>query len=263
MSLTLEVNNLTVRYGRFTALENIHLELQPHTTLGLVGESGSGKSTLARVVAGLIAPAEGQIRLGSQPLTMKRSREQRKQIQMIFQNPDASLNPKHTVRTILSDALLFHHIVDRREALNRCKELLARVQLDASALDRYPHQFSGGQRQRIAIARALSVEPSLLIADEPTSALDVSVQRNVLELLSSLKAELDLTMLFISHDLGVIHAISDTVAVMRQGKLVEVSPKEQFFARPEAAYSRELLSAVPQMPKLYTGGLHGANGKNI
>lgn len=254
MELALEVENITVRYGGFTALDRINLNLHQHTTLGLVGESGSGKSTLARVIAGLIVPAEGQILLGSQELNKKRNREQRKRIQMIFQNPDASLNPKHSIRQILSEALLFHKIVDRHSVGQRCKELLARVQLEEKSLDKYPHEFSGGQRQRIAIARALSVEPSLLIADEPTSALDVSVQLSVLELLNTLKAELNLTMLFISHDLGVIHAISDTVAVMRQGSLVEVSPKEQFFARPEAAYSRELLSAVPKMPKLSTSG---------
>ncbi|MNC53880.1 Oligopeptide transport ATP-binding protein OppF [compost metagenome] len=131
---------------------------------------------------------------------------------------------------------------------------MARVHLEAKALDRFPHEFSGGQRQRIAIARALSVEPSLLIADEPTSALDVSVQLSVLELFNTLKAELNLTMLFISHDLGVIHAISDTVAVMRQGKLVEKSAKDQFFTRPEHDYSRELLSAVPKMPNTTTAG---------
>lgn len=254
MELALQVKNLAVHYGGFTALDHIHLNLQQHSTLGLVGESGSGKSTLARVIAGLITPDEGQILLGAQELTRKRSREQRKRIQMIFQNPDASLNPKHSIRQILSEALLFHKIVGRTEVEQRCKELLSRVQLEAKALDRYPHEFSGGQRQRIAIARALSVEPSLLIADEPTSALDVSVQRSVLELFNTLKDELNLTMLFISHDLGVIHAISDTVAVMRQGKLVEISPKDQFFARPETEYSRELLSAVPKMPKPITSG---------
>lgn len=254
MELALEVKHVTVQYGGFTALNDINLELPQRTTLGLVGESGSGKSTLARVIAGLIVPAEGQILLDSRELTRKRSREQRKRIQMIFQNPDASLNPKHSIRQTLSEALLFHKIVARREVEKRSRELLALVQLEAGALDKYPHEFSGGQRQRIAIARALSVEPSLLIADEPTSALDVSVQLSVLELLGTLKAELELTMLFISHDLGVIHAVSDTVAVMRQGSLVEVSPKEQFFARPEAAYSRELLSAVPKMPKQSTSG---------
>ncbi|MGW9527337.1 ABC transporter ATP-binding protein [Paenibacillus terrae] len=254
MELALQVKNVTVHYDGFTALDHINLNLQQHTTLGLVGESGSGKSTLARVIAGLIAPDEGQILLGSQELKKKRNREQYKMIQMIFQNPDASLNPKHSIRQILSEALIFHKIVDRTGVEKRCKELLARVHIEESALGRFPHEFSGGQRQRIAIARALSVEPSILIADEPTSALDVSVQLSVLELFNMLKAELNLTMLFISHDLGVIHAISDTVAVMRQGKLVEINPKDQFFARPETAYSRELLSAVPKMPKLSTSG---------
>ncbi|MEK3671476.1 ABC transporter ATP-binding protein [Paenibacillus sp. FSL R10-2771] len=249
MDLALQVRDLTVRYGGFTALDHIQLDLEQHTTLGLVGESGSGKSTLARVIAGLIAPDEGQILLGSQELHKKRSREQHKKIQMIFQNPDASLNPKHSIRQILSEALLFHRIVDRSQVETRSKELLSRVQLEARSLDKYPHEFSGGQRQRIAIARALSVEPSLLIADEPTSALDVSVQRSVLELFHTLKAELNLTVLFISHDLAVIHAVSDTVAVMRQGKLVEINTKDQFFIRPEHEYSRELLSAVPKMPQ--------------
>ncbi|MEI2393908.1 ABC transporter ATP-binding protein [Paenibacillus phytohabitans] len=249
MDLALQVRDLTVRYGGFTALDHIQLDLEQHTTLGLVGESGSGKSTLARVIAGLITPDEGQILLDSQELRKKRSREQHKKIQMIFQNPDASLNPKHSIRQILSEALLFHRIVHRSQVETRSKELLSRVQLEARSLDKYPHEFSGGQRQRIAIARALSVEPSLLIADEPTSALDVSVQRSVLELFHTLKAELNLTVLFISHDLAVIHAVSDTVAVMRQGKLVEINTKDQFFIRPEHEYSRELLSAVPKMPQ--------------
>ncbi|WP_342414640.1 ATP-binding cassette domain-containing protein [Paenibacillus sp. FSL R10-2782] len=254
MKTALRIENITVAYGKFTALDQVSLELQERTTLGLVGESGSGKSTLARVIAGLIAPDEGQIMLGSQVLGKRRSREQHKRIQMVFQNPDSSLNPKHTIRQILAEALLFHKIVDRTQVDKRCRELLARVHIDESALGRFPHEFSGGQRQRIAIARALSVEPSILIADEPTSALDVSVQRSMLELLSTLKSELNLTMLFISHDLGVINAISDIVAVMRQGKLVEINPKEKFFSRPETAYSRELLSAVPKMPISHSAG---------
>lgn len=248
MSQALQVQDLTVRYGGFTALDHINLNIEKHTTLGLVGESGSGKSTLARVVAGLITPDEGTISLGNEPLLKKRSRAQRKKIQMIFQNPDASLNPRLSIRQILSEALLFHRIVSRSELEQRCRELLARVQLDEAALERYPHEFSGGQRQRIAIARALSVEPELLIADEPTSALDVSVQLSVLELFSSLKQELNLTLLFISHDMGVIHAISDTVAVMRHGQLVEMNSKERFFAHPETEYGYQLLSAVPKMP---------------
>lgn len=254
MEIALQIKDLTVRYGGFKALDSINLNLEQHKTLGLVGESGSGKSTLARVIAGLIPPDQGQVLLGAQELRKKRTREQHKEIQMIFQNPDASLNPKHSIRQILSEALLFHNIVDRSGVEKRCKEMLAKVQLETKALDKFPHEFSGGQRQRIAIARSLSVEPGILIADEPTSALDVSVQRSVLELFHDLKAELNLTMLFISHDLGVIHAVSDTVAVMRQGVLVEKSPKEQFFTRPVHEYSRELLSAVPAMPKSTTSG---------
>lgn len=251
MEPILQAKQLTVRYGGFAALDQVSIELRRHETLGLVGESGSGKSTLARVIAGLIAPDAGEVLLGTEVLQKRRSREQRKSIQMIFQNPDASLNPRHQIRYILSEALLFHRIVDRSQVEKKCKELLELVQLDSGALNRYPHEFSGGQRQRIAIARALSVEPSLLIADEPTSALDVSVQLHVLELFKTLKAELDLTMLFISHDLGVIHAISDTVAVMRSGRLVEIRPKDEFFTRPEDPYSRELLSAVPKLEEIY------------
>ncbi|MGG1618756.1 ABC transporter ATP-binding protein [Paenibacillus sp. NRS-1782] len=254
MKTALRIENITVAYGKFTALDQVSLELQERTTLGLVGESGSGKSTLARVIAGLIAPDEGRIMLGSQVLGKRRNREQHKRIQMVFQNPDSSLNPKHTIRQILAEPLLFHKIVDRAQVDKRCRELLTRVHIAESALGRFPHEFSGGQRQRIAIARALSVEPSILIADEPTSALDVSVQRSMLELLSTLKSELNLTMLFISHDLGVINAISDIVAVMRQGKLVEINPKEKFFSRPETAYSQELLSAVPKMPISHSAG---------
>ncbi|MEJ8303582.1 ABC transporter ATP-binding protein [Saccharibacillus sacchari] len=257
MSKDLIVDNMTVRYGGFAALDGVTLNVPAHTTLGLVGESGSGKSTLARAVAGLILPSEDRLLLGDRPLAKRRSREQRKQIQMIFQNPDASLNPRHTVRQILSEALRFHRITQgRADTERRSLELLEQVKLASGSLDRYPHEFSGGQRQRIAIARAISVEPALLIADEPTSALDVSVQRSVLELFRDIKAELNLTMLFISHDLGVIHAVSDTVAVMRQGMLVEVAPNERFFAQPQSAYGRELLAAVPKMPT--AGGAGGA-----
>ncbi len=247
MPAALKANNITVTYGSFTALDHVSLELFEHTTLGLVGESGSGKSTLARVIAGLIQPDYGQLSLNSEILGRRRSKEQHKRIQMVFQNPDSSLNPKHTIRQILSEGLLFHKIVDRSQVEVRCRELLNLVHIEEDTLTRYPHEFSGGQRQRIALARALSVEPGILIADEPTSALDVSVQLSMLELLNTLKSKLGLTMLFISHDLGVINAISDTVAVMRHGKLVEVNQKEKFFSHPETEYSYELLSAIPKM----------------
>jgi ABC-type glutathione transport system ATPase component len=248
MSTALSTEEIIVRYGRFTALDGVNLKLEEHSTLGLVGESGSGKSTLARVIMNLIPADSGKIMLGTQQLGKRRTREQHKAIQMIFQNPDASLNPRLSIKQILREGLLFYKIVDKKDVDERCAEVLDRVGISADALRRYPYEFSGGQRQRIAIARALSLEPEILIADEPTSALDVSVQLSVLEMLGKLKSELGLTMLFISHDMGVINAISDSVAVMRRGKIVEVNGKEEFFARPLTQYSRELLSAVPRMP---------------
>ena len=244
----LSIRDVTVAYGGFRALDDVTLELPLRQTVGLVGESGSGKSTLARVVAGLIVPQTGTLELGGRPLQRRRTREQRKKIQMVFQNPDASLNPKLTVLQQLSEALLFHRIVPRQHVVDRCRQLLAQIHIDADALDRYPHEFSGGQRQRIAMARALGVEPDVLVADEPTSALDVSVQLSTLGLFQQVKNDQPLTVLFISHDLGVIHAVSDVVAVMRRGVLVEVSPKDQFFAGPQTDYGRNLLAAVPRIP---------------
>ncbi|MFT8391688.1 MAG: ATP-binding cassette domain-containing protein [Sporolactobacillus sp.] len=246
------LQNIVVRYGNFTVLDHVSLQIDAQTTLGLVGESGSGKSTLAKVIAGLIRPEQGDVQVGGAVLRGKRSREQHRGIQMVFQNPDSSFNPRHTIRQMFAEALLFHHIVPRPQVDARCREWLRRVQIDERALDRYPHEFSGGQRQRLAIARALCVEPRLLIADEPTSALDVSVQRHVLDLLRELKEELKLTMLFISHDMAVIHALCDQVAVMRHGSIIEVSPKQQFFTAPREAYSYELLSAVPKMPSFHS-----------
>jgi ABC-type glutathione transport system ATPase component len=244
----LSLKNVTVAYGGFKALDDVNLEVPLHQTLGLVGESGSGKSTLARVVAGLLVPQKGTLELGTEPLGRRRTRDQRKRVQMVFQNPDASLNPKLTVGQQLSEALLFHRLVPRNQVADRCRQLLAQVEIDADALKKYPHEFSGGQRQRIAIARALGVEPDVLIADEPTSALDVSVQLAVLGLFQRLKNDQPLTVLFISHDLGVIHAVSDVVAVMRRGVVVEVGPKDEFFAGPRTDYGRDLLAAVPRMP---------------
>jgi ABC-type dipeptide/oligopeptide/nickel transport system ATPase subunit len=248
MSTALSIENITVRYGRFTALDNVSLSLEQHTTLGLVGESGSGKSTVARVIMDIIRPDSGEIMLGGRRLGKKRSRAQHKAIQMVFQNPDASLNPRLKIKQIFYEGLTFFNIVGRGELRQRSEEILGRVGIDPDALERYPYEFSGGQRQRIAIARALSLEPDILIADEPTSALDVSVQLSVLEMLGELKTELGLTMLFISHDMGVINEISDSVAVMRRGRIVEVNDKKDFFLHPQTQYSRELLSAVPRMP---------------
>jgi peptide/nickel transport system ATP-binding protein len=253
MSAVLRINDLQVHYGKTPAVRDFSLELPAGKTVGLVGESGSGKTTVGRVVCGLLAPTRGEVILNGQVLSTKRSREEHRRIQMVFQDPDSSLNPRMTVKQMLSEALLFHKIVPRSGLAKALNSALARVQLDESALHRYPAEFSGGQRQRLVLARALSVQPEVLIADEPTSALDVSVQATVLELLRSLQQELALTVLFISHDLGVINAVSDRVAVMRKGTLVEVAEREAFFAAPQAQYSRALLAAVPRLETAFEG----------
>jgi peptide/nickel transport system ATP-binding protein len=249
MRAALELRDITVTYPGLVALDRVSLTIEAHTTLGLVGESGSGKSTLAMAAAGLLTPDKGSVALNGVVLGKGRTREQRRTLQMVFQNPGTSLNPRLTVRRMLREALLFHRVVEPRQVEARCGELLEQVHLERSALDRFPGEFSGGQRQRLAIARALSVKPLVLIADEPTSSLDVSVQRSILELLRGLQRELNLTMLFISHDMGVINAVSDTVAVIRRGRLVETAPKVRFFQNPRDPYSRELLAAVPRIPR--------------
>jgi peptide/nickel transport system ATP-binding protein len=216
-------------------------------TLGLVGESGSGKSSVARLVMQLIKADRGTVRIGDVDLTKldgKALRAQRHRIQMIFQDPFASLNPRRKVGHIISDGPIANG-TDPKVAMSRARELLGLVGLDAGALERYPHEFSGGQRQRIGIARALALDPEIIVADEAVSALDVSVQAQVLRLLEDLKARLGLSMLFITHDLRVAAQICDRIAVMQRGVIVELKPTAQLFASPEHPYTRELLAAVP------------------
>ena len=216
-------------------------------TLGLVGESGSGKSSVARLVMRLIEPDRGTVRIGDVDLTAlegKALRAQRHRIQMIFQDPFASLNPRRKVGNIIADGLVTRG-VEAETAMQRARDLLGLVGLDAGAIGRYPHEFSGGQRQRIGIARALALDPQIIIADEAVSALDVSVQAQVLRLLEDLKARLGLSMLFITHDLRVAAQICDRIAVMQQGRIVELKPTAALFAAPDHAYTRELLAAVP------------------
>jgi peptide/nickel transport system ATP-binding protein len=216
-------------------------------TLGLVGESGSGKSTLARCVVKLVRPDEGQVLFhGTDLLPLGRSAMQpyRARIQMVFQDPYASLNPRRRVGDIIVEGPVTHG-VPRETALARARELLALVQLDPGAMDRFPHEFSGGQRQRIGIARALALEPELLIADEPVSALDVSVQAQILALLDEIRTRLGLTMLFITHDLRVAAQVCDRIAVMQRGRIVELGATAEVFGAPRHAYTRELLDAIP------------------
>ena len=230
-----------------TAVRAASLEIRRGETLGLVGESGSGKSTLARCVVRLVVPETGTMRFGDtdlRPLSRAAWKPYRKRIQMVFQDPFASLNPRRRVGDILAEGPIAHG-VPRAAARARAAELLALVQLDPGAAGRFPHEFSGGQRQRIGIARALAMDPELLIADEPVSALDVSVQAQILALLEDLRVRLGLTMLFITHDLRVAAQICDRVAVMRRGEIVEQGPTASVFANPAHEYTRALLDSIP------------------
>ena len=231
----------------FRAVHDADFTIAKGETLGLVGESGSGKSTLARCVVRLVQPEQGEIGFqGTNLRTLSRSawKPFRRKIQMVFQDPFASLNPRRRVSDIIADGPIAHG-TPRGVARARAVELLRLVQLDAGAADRYPHEFSGGQRQRIGIARALAMEPELLIADEPVSALDVSVQAQVLKLLAELRESLGLTMLFITHDLRVAAQVCDRVAVMQRGAIVEQGVTQQVFARPAHAYTQALLDSIP------------------
>jgi len=229
------------------AAENVNLEVRRGETLGIVGESGSGKSTVARCIVRLIDPTAGEVRLDGVEvgrLPAGKLRRHRKRVQIVFQDPYRSLNPRRTVgASIVEGPMNFG--VGRAEATKRAQDLMGLVGLDPKALDRYPHQFSGGQRQRICIARALAMEPDLLIADEAVSALDVSVQAQVLELLEDIRRRFDLAMLFITHDLRVAAQICDNIAVMHRGRVVEYGPASEIFAAPKDGYTKALFDAAP------------------
>ncbi len=229
------------------AVDRVSIEVRRGETLGIVGESGSGKSTVARCIARLIDPTAGEIYLGGQEighLKQRRLRSYRRRIQIVFQDPYRSLNPRRTVGASIVEGPMNYGLA-RADAECRARSLMALVNLDPDALGRFPHQFSGGQRQRICIARALAMEPELLIADEAVSALDVSVQAQVLELLDDIRERLELAMLFITHDLRVAAQVCDTVAVMHRGRVVEAGPAGEVFADPRDAYTRSLFAAAP------------------
>jgi peptide/nickel transport system ATP-binding protein len=229
------------------AAENVDITVRRGETVGIVGESGSGKTTVARCVARLIEPTSGAIRIGDVDvarLPEKRLRAHRRHVQIVFQDPYRSLNPRRTVGASITEGPV-NFGLPQAEALNRASRLMALVGLAPDALDRYPHQFSGGQRQRIAIARALAMEPTLLIADEPVSALDVSVQAQVLKLLDDVRQRFDLAVLFITHDLRVAAQICDRIAVMQRGVVVEQGPTAEVFAAPKHEYTRALFEAAP------------------
>ncbi|WP_329115454.1 ATP-binding cassette domain-containing protein [Streptomyces sp. NBC_01465] len=249
----LRIERLDVSFGhgsgRRHVLHEVSFDLSAGRTLGLVGESGSGKSTVAKAVVGLVRPHGGRILLDGRDLTLVRKAELhalRRRVQLIPQDPYASLNPRMTVGDAIAEAIdpRRGRLAEHRE---RVGELLAKVALDPAAADRYPAAFSGGQRQRIAIARALAVEPELIIADEVTSALDCSVQAEVLGVLDGLRRDMGLTMLFISHDLAVVRHVSDEVAVMSEGRIVEHRTRDELFDDPQHAYTQLLLASVPKV----------------
>lgn len=231
------------------AVDGVTFEVKKGEVFGIVGESGCGKSTLGRGVCKLENLTSGHVYLDGEDITEyndRRMRSIRKKVQMVFQDPYASLNPRMSVFDIIAEPLLVHHLYqDKADLEKKVMDLLHRVGLDDYHANRYPHEFSGGQRQRIGIARALAVEPSLIIADEPVSALDVSIQAQVLNLLNELKHDLDLTYIFVAHDLSVVEYISDRVGVMYLGNFVEVGEKEKIYSNPMHPYTQALLSAVP------------------
>ncbi|HSC93170.1 MAG TPA: ATP-binding cassette domain-containing protein [Gaiellaceae bacterium] len=230
------------------AVDDVSFEIREGETLGLVGESGSGKSTTGYCILRLLEPTHGSVRFEGRELTdlgREEMRKVRREMQIVFQDPYASLDPRMTVGDIVGEPLAVHGIGTRRDRRARIRELLDVVGFDPAFVNRYPHEFSGGQRQRIGIARALALNPKLIVCDEPVSALDVSIQAQILNLLKDLQDEFGLTYLFIAHDLAVVRAMSDRIAVMSRGKLVELGTAEEVYTKPHEEYTKALLSAVP------------------
>lgn len=260
MSALLEVSNLTRHFsvGRrwpwskprvLRAVDGVSIKVAEGETLGVVGESGSGKSTLAQLVLGLVPPTGGKVLFDGQPMTGSDGaawRRRRREMQLVFQDPLGALNPRLTVGRQIGEPLIIHGIGTPEERRDRVRGILDAVHLHRSMAERYPHELSGGQRQRVVMARALILEPRLVVCDEPVSALDVSVQAQIVNLLGDLKSRLGLTMLFTSHDLRIVRHVSDRIAVMYLGRVVELGDRRELFAAPQHPYTQALLAAVPE-----------------
>ncbi len=239
---------LSKKVGSVKAVDDVSFSVKEGEVLGIVGESGCGKSTTGRSILRLIEPTEGKVYFNGTDITSLKAEEMRKlrkDMQIVFQDPYASLNPRHTVEKIIEEPMIVHGMGNKKERRERVRYLLETVGLSSYHASRYPHQFSGGQRQRIGIARALAVNPKIIIADEPVSALDVSIQSQILNLMQDLQKEFNLTYIFIAHDLSVVKHISDRVGVMYLGRLVELAPKDELYENPKHPYTEALLSAVP------------------
>jgi len=266
MSALLELKEISVRYplhsgffgrrsGWFTAVNQVSFSIDAGQCLGLVGESGCGKTTCSRAILGLRNLSSGSIYSNGRQIDFnnKQSLHQwRSQVQIIFQDPYSSLNPRMNVGDIIAEPLVNYKICSKSEAHKRVSELIQRVGLRSEHMQRYPHEFSGGQRQRIGIARALALKPKILICDEPVSSLDVSIQAQIINLLRELQQEFNLALLFISHDLAVVHHLADQIAVMKDSRIVETGSRTEIFQAAQNEYTQQLLAAVPQLPGLKT-----------